>query len=130
MKNKLKVYLGHSRDIDYESLYQSIENAKWSSKYNFLFPHKMDKNKLNGRDFYKKENIDIFIAEVSKSSTGLGIEMGWAYEEQIPIYCFHDQKSHPSNAYLSVTNNLIPYDNLKDFIHKLNNMLNNIDKER
>ena len=79
----MNVYFGHSRDLDYEKYYNKIEESEVLQKYNFLLPHKLNHNTKNGRAFYNKNNIDIFIAEVS---------LGWAYEEDIPTYCFYHKK--------------------------------------
>lgn len=127
--DKINIYIGHSRDRDYESIYQTIEKNMDLEKFNFLLPHKMDKNSRNGRAFYNKSNIDIFIAEVSQPSTGLGIEMGWAYEEQIPIYGLYKKGSIPSNAIKSVSDYFIEYNDIEDFINKLKQVLIDDGKE-
>lgn len=119
----MNVYFGHSRDLDYEKYYNKIEESEVLQKYNFILPHKLNHNTKNGRAFYNKNNIDIFIAEVSLASTGLGIELGWAYEEDIPTYCFYHKKNKPSNAIRSVTDNFIEYEDKDDFINKLNTVL-------
>lgn len=121
----MKVYVGHSKDIDYQELYSAILNSKLSSNHEFIFPHQKSINSTNGRDFYKKEFIDIFIAEVSKPALGLGIELGFAYDEKIPIYCFCKKGSSVTKAISSVTTNLIEYQTLEDFLNKLENILQN-----
>lgn len=98
MNNKVNIYFGHSKDIDYLKYYEIIESSFDLNKYNFIFPNKLDKNSRNGREFYKKENIDLFIAEVSLPATGLGIELGFAYDEEIPIYCLYMKENIPSSS--------------------------------
>ncbi len=122
MKEKLNIYFGHSKKIDYQKIYDWIESCEELKKYNFMFPHKLDSNSRNGRDFYK--NIDVFIAEISFPSTGLGIELGFSFDEKIPIYCFYKENSNYTNALLSVTNNFIEYTAREDFLKKLIKILN------
>ena len=99
------------------SYYDALEgNIKG---YEFLFPHRLDKNNRNGREFYKKDNIDVVIAEVSKPATGLGIELGFLCDEGIPVRCFYQKGEQPSSSLLSVTDKLIEYENMEDFIKKV-----------
>jgi len=119
----MNIYFGHSKDINYKEYYESIEKSFDFNKYHFIFPHKESHNSRNGRDFYKRENIDLFIAEVSSPATGLGIELGFCFDEEIPIICFFKENIKYTNALKSVTNNFIPYQDLNDFIFKLKEVL-------
>lgn len=122
----MKIYFGHSKELDYLNYYRSItDNIK---EYTFLFPHVQSSESRNGRLFYKPENFDVFIAEVTYPATGLGIELGFAYDEKIPIYCFYKKGSKPSNSLKSVTNNIIEYTDMSDFLTKLEELLHNLDK--
>lgn len=120
---KLNIYFGHNKDIDYPNYYDVLEQSFNKTEYNFIFPHKLDKNSRNGRGFYDKKNIDIFIAEVSMPATGLGIELGFAYDEKMPIYCFYKKGSNPTSSLRSVTENIIEYDNIDDFVSKVKEVL-------
>lgn len=121
--DRLNVYFGHSKDIDYKLFYEKIENYFDLNKYNFIFPHKKSAFSRNGRQFYKKENIDIFIAEVSMPATGLGIELGFAFDENIPVYCFYKNGCYPSRSLNTVTENIIEYIGMSDFFEKLQKVL-------
>lgn len=119
----MKVYFGHSKKINYQEFYNAFLKSELSKNYEFIFPHAKDYNNRNGRAFYNKENIDIFLAEVSSPATGLGIELGFAYDEKIPIYCFHQENCHVNNSLYTITDNIIEYKNIEDFLIKVTNIL-------
>lgn len=119
----MNIYFGHSKDIDYQIYYETIKNNLDIIKYNFIFPHEKSHNSRNGRSFYKKDNIDLFIAEVSLPATGLGIELGFCHDEKIPIICFYKEGIKYSNSLRSVTDNFVEYRDLDDFIIKLKEVL-------
>lgn len=84
----MRIYFGHSRGFDYVNYYyKPIEENKRLQKETLIFPHKNNASNSNKRDFYS--NLDLFIAEVSYPATGLGIELGWAKDDNVPIYCFY-----------------------------------------
>ena len=86
-----KIYIAHSKDIDYiNELYEPLKNANFLKNYTLLLPHELSEFSYNTRDFYK--DIDIFIAEVSKPATGLGIELGWAFDDNTKIYCIYTER--------------------------------------
>ena len=114
----MKVYLAHSKKVDYiNELYKPIKDAFFLKGYNFIFPHEKNSESLNGFDFYK--TIDIMVAEVSASGTGIGIELGFAYSLNIPIICFYKKGCKYANSINSVTKNIIEYESIDDLLFKL-----------
>lgn len=80
-----RIYVGHCKLSNYETeLYDVVKSLDEYKHYEFILPHDMDREAYNGRDFYK--TLDLFIAEVSYKATGLGIELGWAFDDGVPIY--------------------------------------------
>ena len=72
----MKIYIGHSNDFNFkEELYLPIINSKLNEENQFIFPHLSDKT-FNSKEII--EQSDLFIAEVSRQSLGLGIEIGRA----------------------------------------------------
>ena len=57
------------------------------------------------------------IAEVSYPATGMGIELGWAYDDNVPIYCLFQKNMKVSNSLKSITKNIIEYENEKDLLN-------------
>lgn len=120
MKN---VYIGHSNDIDFKNeLYLPIRMSSLNNRYNFVFPHDESKEPFNSKEFF--QICDLFIAEVTGKSTGLGIELGWASLMGVPIICFHKKEISPSNSLKVITNEFIEYENERDLIDKMSEILN------
>lgn len=116
----MRIYFGHSKTFDYENeYYKPIEQNKRLQFETLIFPHKNGENKKHTRDFYT--NLDLFIAEVSYRATGLGIELGWASDDNIPIYCFYKKGTIPNSSLKCVSNHIIEYDSLEQ-------LSNNIEK--
>ena len=82
----MKIYLAHSSNCDYiNKIYKPILNDPELSKI-ITLPH-MEKDYMHNRNYY--DNFDLVIAEVSAPSTGLGIELGFFYDDKKPIYCLY-----------------------------------------
>lgn len=93
----MKIYVGHSKKMDYEEkLYNVIRSSKELGSFSFLLPHEKDANSYQEREFYK--TLDLFIAEVSYPATGLGIELGWAYDDGVPIYYIYQEGKKLGNS--------------------------------
>ena len=86
-----------------------------------LFPHELSRNSYNTRDFYK--DIDILIAEVSKPATGLGIELGWAFDDNTKIYCIYKVNEKISNSIKSITTNIFEYNNKDKMLEIIKNII-------
>jgi len=83
-----KIYFGHSKDWDYQSgLYRPIQDSSLNDDFIIIFPHTSKGEEFVSERDLKK--IDLFVAEISLPSTGLGIELGFAHLFNIPILCIH-----------------------------------------
>ena len=110
-----KIYIAHSKEIDYiNELYEPLKNADFLKNYTLLLPHELSEFSYNTRDFYK--DIDIFIAEVSKPATGLGIELGWAFDDNKKIYCIYKANETVSSSIKSITSNIFEYNNKDEML--------------
>ena len=75
-----------------------------------------------GREVNTKEEIrssDLVVAEVSYSSMGEGIELGWADMLGRKIICFHKESENPSKWLKMISEEFIPYKDSADFIQKM-----------
>ena len=123
----MKIYIGHSNDWDYKNkLYKPILNSKLSEKHEIIFPH------INNESFNTKEVIktsDLFIAEVSRPSLGLGIEIGRAEQIGKRILCIYEegQKCSSSLKYVNVT--VITYKGAIDMVNKIESEINKIENQ-
>ncbi len=117
----MKIYIGHSSDIDYvNKIYKPIKEDIELSRYDIVFPHeKVDTN--NSRKYY--DDFDLVICEVSKPSTGLGIEMGFFFDSNIPIYCLYEKGMEYSKSIKVISDVIIEYDGTEDFISKIKNII-------
>lgn len=112
----MKIYFGHSREFDYEKeLYEYIRKDAILSKENIILPHEKGYKGNSSREFYS--NLDLFIAEVSYPSTGLGIELGWAYDEKIPLICIYKKNAKISSSLKVITNNFYEYENAEELVN-------------
>ena len=110
----MKIYVAHSRDFDYQNeLYVPLKNSEIFKQHEFILPHDGD-NYKHERYFYK--SIDLVIAEVSYPSTGLGIELGFLYDDNKPIYCIHQSDKKISSSISVVASNINVYSNLNEMI--------------
>ena len=122
----MKIYVGHSNDWNYENeLYNPIIKSELNKKHDIILPH------LNNRSFDTKkviEEADLFIAEVSRPSLGLGIEIGRAEQIGKKILCIYKKSEKVSSSLKYVDASLIEYKDEKDMIDKIKKEIEKISK--
>ena len=92
----MKIYVGHSTKYDYKNeIYKPLLDSILSKKVEFILPHNTDKT-FNSKEVI--ENSNLFIAEISEPSLGLGIEIGRAEMKGKKILCMcNDKDKVPSS---------------------------------
>ena len=119
----MRIYIGHSKKIDYiNELYEPLKKETFFNEHELLLPHDQSEFSSNTREFYK--TIDIFIAECSDAATGLGIELGWAYDDNKKIYCIYKKGKKISGSLKSVTNNFYEYNDLSEMVNIVKSIIN------
>ncbi len=117
----MKIYFGHSRDFNYEEeFYKPIEKSELLKNEVLILPHKDSGFIQRDKDFYK--SLDLFIAEVTYPSTGLGIELGFVSDGNASVYCLYKSGTKPSSSLKAVSDNFIGYnspDELTEIIEKI-----------
>lgn len=114
----MRLYLTHSSGYDYKNeLYTPIKRLL-TTEHTIIFPHDDSKEGVNSKDIIPQ--CDAVLAEVSYSSTGQGIEIGWADANNIPIICFYQSDKAASTALNFINCQIITYENQHDMIIKLN----------
>ncbi len=65
------------------------------------------------------DNSDILIADVSELSSGVGIEIGYAYSKNKIIIILSKKKANISNTFKGIATKIIYYNNLDDLKKQL-----------
>lgn len=111
----MKIYIAHSREFDYETeLYQPIRQATNLLQSEIILPHELGYDNHQDRGFYR--TLDLIIAEVSHPATGLGIELGWAYDDKTPTICIYKTGAKVSGSLRAITGQFYEYDNDNELI--------------
>ena len=119
----MKIYVAHPTNLDYENnIYVPLKNDSFFAQHELILPHEAFDNIRNSRDDYK--NVDLVIAECSQPSTGMGIELGWFYDENKPIFCFYQAGTKPSDALNTIAKTITEYNDEEDFINKVKETIN------
>ncbi len=123
----MKIYFAHSKDFDFkEEYYKPIRNNYKLREHEIFLPHEEEEHSSNSRSFYK--SLDIIIAECSLPATGLGIELGFAYDDKKPIYCLYKKGAKISGSLNSVTNHFYEYDGTDEMIKIINKIIEDTDE--
>ncbi len=113
----MKIYVSHSKNFDYKNeLYKPLKDSKLPVE--FIFPHEKRSEPFDSKLLLERHGCDYILAEVSTPSTGQGIELGWADVYKIPIVCIYKKGSKPAGSLKVITNTIVEYKNLTDFINK------------
>jgi len=111
----MRIYVGHSSSFDYvKELYQPLKSAKFWRNYTFILPHDTQVGVTHSKSIIS--NCDLMLAEVSYPSTGLGIELGWAYEADCRIACIYREGASLSSALNLLCADFIEYTDANNMI--------------
>lgn len=118
----MNIYIAHSKLIPYqEELYRPIREDQTFQEHTFFLPHEESASSSNTRDFYRA--MDVVVAECSEVATGMGIELGWAYDDGTPIYCIYKKGSKISMSLKAVTSNFLEYETKEEMLQILHRIV-------
>lgn len=118
----MKIYVTHSKKWDYETkLYGPIKKSKLGKKHEWIFPHDEKQKNIHSKELIATS--DLILAEVSLPATGMGIELGWAEDRNVPILCISEKDYPVTNALKFITSYFITYENSVDMIQKIADFL-------
>lgn len=80
-----------------------------------VLPHEDSDEPFDSKKFLR-EDCDLFVAEVSKASTGLGIELGWADIYDISIVCVHREDADISSSLSAVSDEIMSYEDTEELV--------------
>jgi len=119
----MNIYVVHLRNFDFKKeLYEPIRQSSMNSKHTFILPHENSNKPFRSKD-YLKNKANLVIAEVSKPSTGLGIELGWADIYNVPVVCAYRKGSKIAGSLKIISKNFIEYSNSKELIYEIEKYL-------
>ena len=117
----LKIYISHASKFDYiNKLYNPLKESILFKDHVFILPHDEEKV-INTKAIISSS--DLLIAETSMQTTGQGIELGWADYAHVPIICIYEKGAEISSALKFISNDLIEYENQKDMIQKIEDII-------
>nr|AIA18300.1 Unknown Function [uncultured bacterium] len=122
----MKIYISHSRSFDFKSgLYQPLMNSPLAKEHEFILPHAEHEEPFEIKAALHSKSIDLIIAEVSFSSTGQGIELGWADIYEVPIVCIYKDGTVPSGSLSVVTKRMLMYTSTENMLEDITKLLQN-----
>lgn len=114
------IYISHSHSMNYEDeIYKPLLDSKISSIYNLIFPHSVLYDNVDTKEILIKS--DYLIAEVSYPGTGIGLEIGRAECNNIPVICII-KKGFKCSSSIKRNFEVIEYSCIEDMIEKLEKM--------
>ena len=118
----MRIYVAHPTNMDYEErIYRLLRSDGFFFEHELVLPHEKSGGIENARDNYR--NVDTVIAECSRPSIGVGIELGWFYDDGKPIYCFYKIGMRPSSAVAVVAKDMIEYSDDYDLVSKIKDVV-------
>ena len=118
----MNIYIAHSKKMNYqEDLYKPLRKEESLKKHQLILPHEESNPSSNDREFYKK--IDLFIADCSEKGTGLGIELGWAYDDKTKIYCIHQEGKNIGMSISKITSNIYSYKDTNEMVNLIKDII-------
>ena len=117
----MKIYISNASKLDYiNKLYNPLKESILFKDHVFILPHDEEKV-INTKAIISSS--DLLIAETSMQTTGQGIELGWADYAHVPIICIYEKGAEISSALKFISNDLIEYENPKDMIQKIEDII-------
>ena len=119
----MKIYITHSSDINYkDEVYVPLRQDDFFSQHQIILPHEEEVSFQDVRDRYR--DVDIVISECSKPSTGMGIELGWFFDDNKPIFCLYKKGTTPSSALEAIAKEIIGYKDSEDLVARIKEIIN------
>ena len=113
----MKIFVAHSSNFDFrEKLYEPLRESALNNEHEIFLPQEADDDYVT-LEFIK--SCEIVVVDVSMSSTGAGIEMGWANASGVPILSIYEEGSMPSESAEYVSDEYVEYADSEDMIQKI-----------
>lgn len=114
----MKIYVTHSKDFDYSrKLYEPLKASPLAAEHEFILPYEHGTPRYSSKDDIRR--CALMIAEISKPSTGSGIEIGWADNYTVPIAAFYEYGSDYSRSVEFVAKETVSYSGPEELLTKI-----------
>lgn len=118
----MKIYLVHSSKYNFrEELYKPLQNSDLNKKHEIVYLYDQTDKPGSTKDLIK--SCDLVVAEVSFSSMGVGIELGWASAFNVPIICAHKPGQIGSQFLNIITKHIFEYSDNHSLISHLDTLV-------
>lgn len=119
---KARVYVGHSSSFDFKGeLYAVLRDSSLSERFTFVFPHETSSGPVQTQKILP--SCSFMLAEASYPSTGLGIELGFAFALGVPIIFLVRKGSSVSSSLKVVSDIFVFYEGKADLCDALSSVL-------
>jgi nucleoside 2-deoxyribosyltransferase len=111
--SKIIIYLAHAKEYpDFkQNLYLPLVDLL-TKDLHLILPHQNSDSPFNSRQLIFYQKVDLVLAELSYPATGLGIEMGWANSQNIPIIGLTKNNYKVSSSAQMLCQKILFYDEL------------------
>lgn len=99
---------------------KNIELFVFVDKYNFKATQEKEMMKVAFEEIY---NSDFLVAELTTKSIGVGIEIGYAFAKEKPIYYLRKKYSEYSTTAFGCSNYVIEYENEIELVEMMEKLL-------
>ncbi len=89
------------------------------AEHTLLLPHEKSSGPYPSRRLFESRNCDLVLAEVSWPSIGLGVELGWASSNNIPICALGRSDKGISGSIKEVCSALLVYRDSDDLVRQI-----------
>lgn len=126
-----RVRIGHSTSYDYQTqLYDVVRALKnLPPDVTISLPHEDGGEGDSTRTFFT-EGCDLFIAEVSAPSTGLGMEVAYAHAAGVPVVYLHHADCQPSSSLKIVSSTFLAYASRTELARHLESLVATVARGR
>jgi hypothetical protein len=113
----MRIYCAHAASFDYKNEWYVPLESLQNDGHVLTFPHKTTEF-TNTKELIAY-GVDLMLAEVSYPSTGLGIELGWANANDVPLLLVYRAGTTPSRSLNALNAKIVTYIDSEDLLRQL-----------
>ncbi len=123
----MEIYVGHSADFDCRGkLYRPIRESHLNNEHNIILPHESSQKPFDSKEYFKNK-CGLFVADVSLPSTGLGIELAWADDYGVHVFCVYEKGANVGGSVRSVCQDFLEYSDSAELISGIEEVIDELE---